>query len=1300
MLGPLLIWLLAPFAASHAADTPTPMGPGTPAAAVRGAPGELLFRARLDGPSADADFARGNPRSSLGRPLEGRPGRGDRGGALVLRDGERCEYEAAGNLDLSSATVSLWVRPETWQDSEGRYQKFFDVPGVHGGRPFDIYVDSPPGPRTARLVMILGYPQTTDYRLYQIHATADWKPGVWHKIDVTWSPSRLAIYVDGQPGETLEIQDPQLPRDANSRFSLVPIFHHGDGRYHRGSDRSAIDQVEIHRGALGPDQILERYLADVEEPPQAPLVRVPRARTSVVIDGRASEPAWQEASQVPLLAEAETGFAASRVAHTRLVYGEEALFLSFSSDPPAPASVAVPALAGGEPRADAFLLWLRAPSGALSEWSLTAAGARRRQADGGWAVDPQARFAQTTTSDAWTVELALPWAVLGSDRPRPGDEWSADLGRRWARAAGGSFTACWVSGGAEERSTRPRGRLLFDEEQSGVRLTLGDRLCCGSLDGEAEAEGGGRVRLALQASGDEVFQRQKTFVAGQRFAEPIVLGGPGELAITIDDAKRREALALRVPVLARRLLDVTPLPRPEEGRLGLEIGLSSLAADWLGDGEQARLRVALEGPAGERGEREVPLGAALETLSLPFAFAAGEHRLRVTLVPSDGRSPLQQETPLRVPPLPWAGSRLGEGDEVLEPWTPIVQEAPDALSVWGRRYAFDGPLLRGVTQQGRELLRAPIQLRITTERGSGALRTIRSQVRRSGPQRVESEGRGDFGAEAGMGVGWSTWTEYDGLSVARITLEPPPGGLRVDSLVLEIPLRPDVVRHLRGSREGGGLRTGRVAWNGQAWRSGFEPFVWVTNEEEGFLFFSESEANWVYDPGARVVSVYGGAVARIELAPIRRPVRVDRPLRYEFGFQATPVKPLAADRREWNFGGHVLARHQNALNWFPGYAVQDGLFEPARPADLRLADERWRARGVRVLYFGTTGAMPDHNPVFELFEPLWRGTWAASYPNQDSAATALRPAFPGSYGLVGVCPGAESFQDMVVHQAASLLRETGAAGIYTDTDDLFADDNTRHGHGFRDAFGRSGLSWPFLDKRRLAKRLAAVVRTAGPGRRYWMSHAHARLVPPVHGFADFFLPGEELNEVAKADPWLYADSLDEAAWRVEYRGESSGLVHVLLPELPVQRTTASHPEARAASEALLGLAAVHDVNVENGFIDTEAIGDYWQLRERLGLASAEFVGHWRPDALVRAEPATVRASAYRTGRGLVIPVANPGPLPQEGRLVLDLERAKLRGSLRARDERRGRELGVQDGSLVVPLDARSYTFVTLRGDGA
>lgn len=351
-------------------------------------------------------------------------------------------------------------------------------------------------------------------------------------------------------------------------------------------------------------------------------------------------------------------------------------------------------------------------------------------------------------------------------------------------------------------------------------------------------------------------------------------------------------------------------------------------------------------------------------------------------------------------------------------------------------------------------------------------------------------------------------------------------------------------------------------------------------------------------------------------------------------------------------------------------------------------------RGVRPFYFGTTGATPDIDPTFRLFERFWRSAWSVSYPMKAEPDSTARDALP-EHRLAAVCPGDSSFQDRMLYDAEDLLRSIHAIGLYTDTDEIFSDDNELHGCGFEDAFGKRGVTWTILKKRRFAKQLAALLRNVGGERRYWMSHAHARLVPPVHGFADFFYPGEELTSALARDPWFYVTGLDEVAWRVEYRGESTGIVHVFLPEFLRGSGKREHIEQAQPTESMLSMAAVNDVNVSSAWTNPEAVGVHWGLRARLGLVNATFVGYWRADCPVRALDPEGRASLYHTRKGPVLVVANRAAAARPLAVSVKPGELGLDGSFRARDERSGSLLEVQGERIMVPLDGRTYTYVSL-----
>jgi Family of unknown function (DUF6067) len=151
-----------------------------------------------------------------------------------------------------------------------------------------------------------------------------------------------------------------------------------------------------------------------------------------------------------------------------------------------------------------------------------------------------------------------------------------------------------------------------------------------------------------------------------------------------------------------------------------------------------------------------------------------------------------------------------------------------------------------------------------------------------------------------------------------------------------------------------------------------------------------------------------------------------------------------------------------------------------------------------------------------------------------------------------------------------------------------------------------------------------------------------------------------------------------------------------LPEFWRGSGKREHLDQAQPTESLLGMAAVNDVNVSSAYANLEAVGEYWALRERLGLIESEFVGHWRPDCPVRALSPEARASLYRGARGAVAVIANRAATEKTVEVRLELQALGLEGGVVARDERRGKPLEVRGDKLAISLGPHSYSYVTLR----
>ncbi len=1187
------------------------------------------------------------------------PGVGGRGKALLLRPGDECAFPAAGHANPRAGTLSFWARPQDWSDGEGRYQVLFEWSGNAGGDPFELYVDSPAEAGTVRLVVAFGAGRDPDRQLFQISAPVTWRAGLWQKVDVSWDEHEIVIYGNGVAGDRLPLETVRLPAPAEGRFRITP----GPGLGQR-ADATAVDEVELWDAALPADRIAKRHTAWSATPLAPAALRAPRITETPRIDGGLGDPVWARATRVPLVADAETGFAGLLVAHAAFAWSQDALWVALE----APLTDAT----------DAFELAL-APRAGNRARSLRITPAGLGEEDAG--AEASAEAAARSSTEIWTAELAIPWELIGVPG-RDARELRLDLVHRPA-APGALGVGARLAGAS----------LTLGEEGEGVRIAGGPELALGRLELELERSAGAEAELTLTRQG-RPWRRSVRVRSREELREQLPAPADGVLTIDVRDAAGRTLARLESRVAPLDVPGLLPVPDTRARRLGIELDLGWLDGRWQKAlaARRASARLVDRGPELVEGPLPVELREGRGRVQLASGLEPGRHELALELASADETLTFTRR--LDPPELPWLGTKVGESEGVLDPWLPLGWDDDATVRVWGRRYGFAGPLIARVEGRGGPMLRAPMELRLQTAAGVSRLRTSASEVTKRSAARAEFRGSGSFDV-AGVEVAWQTSIEYDGLVLTTLTLAPKAAGTRVDQLVLEVPLESRLVKYLRGTRRGSAIWRGRVPWNGRRFQSAFEPFLWVTNEEEGFLWFSESAANWVGAERRGAVEVRGGPDAGVTLRLIGEPVELPGPLTYTFGFQATPVKPMLADARAWNFGmAGKPTSHERAIAYFDTFAVADGLWELQRPMAVAEFDRQLARRGTRPFYYGAVSATPDFDPVFRLFAPLWRSAWSVGYPARAHPDSAARDAIP-EHRFAAVCPADPDWQDRMLFDADRLLRATGGIGVYTDTDEVWADDNPRHGCGYVDAFGKRGVTWGILAKRRFAKRLATLLRSSPGGRAYWMSHAHTQLVPPVHGFADFWYPGEELTGNVSRSPWFYMDGLDETAWRVEYRGESSGIVHVLLPELERGggRVTVEDP---AYTESLLAMAAVNDVNVSSPYTNVMATGEYWGLRERLGLVPAEFVGHWRADCPLRALSSDGRASLYRTRRGPVLVVANRAAVAHAVDLDLNAKALRLSEDFVARDERSGQTLERRGDRLVVPLPARSYTYVSLR----
>lgn len=1264
---------------------------------------ELIFHASYDRYHANAEFAKGDAASSLQASLELRSTEGVRKSGLLVEEGETCTYAVKDNFDAQGATISMWVKPKNWSASDRRYHHFFQVAAQNPKSRISLYV---PGTGTVSLYMAFGTRGTADFRTFNVAAPVAWKIDEWHKLDASWTATRMRVYVDGQLGGELDLPDIELPSFADRRFQICTPWQGKNSRTHRRNDLTVADEVKIFRGTLTSGQIASAYAGDktaLSGTVEAPMVRVPLLKdASPTVDGNLDEPAWRAAAAVPVRTGSD-GFPYQHSCRALLTRDTDALYIAFAAPVLGHPPVTTASQRDGK-------LW-EDDSFELLLWPDPKAEGKRYQIivnsrgvtydaeghDAGW--NPALQAKGHVDEKQWTVELRLPFADLGR-APKADASWRANLCRNWWQApphkpvftAWADFSGSYWDG---------KGTLLFGNNPGGVQMSLGDDISAGILDGALR--NGGNVPLQAtvraQRKNGQPFERKLTLAPGADEKLHGSLAGFRETVlstqVTSHDGRQLWArFATRLYV--KQPIEVAYVPDVLGRRLTVQIDLGNLdpRRKRAVEAGEAELYVTATPPGdGPSTSRTFRVRELRTDCTMPINWVDGEYTFDFSLK-APGLTPVSAAGALVKPPTPWLTANAGVSNQVLTPWTPI-DVAGNTASCWGRAYRIHGPLPVSIVNQGREQLPAPARLLLRTPQQESALTVEAHKRTKTENHRVEYEGQGSFPGAGGR-VTWQTSIEYDGLVVSDLTLYPPPNGWEIETLVLEIPLRADLVRYIRVPK--------RVPWDGKAWRSGFQPYVWVGNDTEGFDWFFDSDANWVFDPDDKPTKItVEGDTATVRLRILTKATHAEKPMRYRFGFQATPIRPLMSNWRAFRYNSHPM-KHLTHIGYSASQSTQFALYDVAHPEIYgpRRKKALAKPKSERVPCFVYGGALctPNKNPTFDFFKPLWLNPFGGGFFNQRRKPHPLKPEGDTfAYDLIRVSQ-ASSYTDYLMWQAENLTKNYGVSCFYTDMDRLAPDANRLHGCGYTDAFGKSGATYHIVERRAFYKRLATIARNAPEGPGLYMAHSHDNLVLPYHGFADLFFPGEQYTHQLYKKPFFYLEELDPLAWRVELGSKASGINHVFLPEFVRGSGDPNHRRIPGPTESLLAMTSVHDVVSSAAYCHDPTVEEYWAIQIRTGLDrdDTRFVGYWREDCPVSSPDKAIRASVYLPkDKPAVIALANTNAETITAQLKIDRKVLGLNeGTITATDERSGKTLTLRDGLLQSPLPPRNYTLISLK----
>lgn len=613
-------------------------------------------------------------------------------------------------------------------------------------------------------------------------------------------------------------------------------------------------------------------------------------------------------------------------------------------------------------------------------------------------------IAVTQDDAAWAGVAVVPFTSLGTSAPTDGQVWGfnacVDRSPQQRPQAGGAQEDCnitWCNLGQASTFHSPAtfGHLVF---RSSMPLQLTDlgtpwwRAL--TLQGCSPATG---VSASLSQAGQPPLWSHQQQAGPEQFATGPQELPPGDYTLSLGAAAHdRPVAAMPVSFRAAPLLDcqVETLAL----RQVLEVGARLECVDCP---DRAEVTAALLGPDGDvlrAGKLTLIQGASPQPLRWSLAgLLDGACRI---VLQDEARPEVRADVPYTPPQRPsWLGSKAGIYDDshVPEPWTPlqVTDRSPLRIDCWGRRYTIaPSGLLAHVASRGQSLLAAPMTFSAEVNGRPVQWQRAQPKVRRVAKGAVEFTTRQ---TGSGLHLACHGRMEFDGFIKLRVRIKGTRNVTGLDKLALSIPFRKSVARLVHHHpKPSVWVSVDMKRFNSRAvtprgWTSPFLYYVWVGDEEKGLQWLCESDENWhPADPDKAIELAPDGRSMALRLNLVGKPISLDEPLEYVFAFQASPVKPMPADYRDWHYAqvayygmekapyrsrgvqravsypaaGNILSERGTLEvtvepkfdSTAPG-EVNRGLFELRWPADTRLEPERgvwlyWNQddKGMRVVF--------------------------------------------------------------------------------------------------------------------------------------------------------------------------------------------------------------------------------------------------------------------------------------------------------------------------------------------------------------
>lgn len=1207
----------------------------------------VLFYASFDNGLA-ADYSAGNPQPTLSANAELAEGKSGKG--YVQNGVGSLRFACAKNILPDTGTVAFWVKPVNWDGTDSIFRHFFAVGGLgKGQRHMQLYRYYRSG-----LIWLVRNPAVKgNFSIGMSNEFRRWKKGEWHHLAITWDKNtkEVRLYCDGKFARGVYNADyfPAEAANLGGEFVLNTLVNAPNNDI---ESRTVIDDFYIFDRAVGERQIAE--LMNVGIKSSAPEFTLSVVGKAPKIDGRIAPGEYDEFFSTNTFVELGKAGFYPRECRAFVGYDAENLYVTMQSRTKG-GDMNIEILAQRTKRDsdvwldDAVELQIIPGNGELVQIVVNSIGTIYDIKSGKKDFDGNYEIANLIEGAWWVCEMKIPFRALGAAPPKIGDKWRMHIARDWKNPfvfaslsdcmdfSNAATTPIWTFGGhvgAELRLNleyilQQRAALdytLLNNTSQNIGATA-EVYLTRRADNQAEVVASREINAAPGGKGKAVLSRDLTSVDYGKFQNLLGIRLVGDDGTVYQ--KSEYVLKVFPPM---ELFGALLLDRKE---FLLKIDLAGLAQN-LSDVKLACKILKAEKVIDSFVYEPIP-ARQIERFFKPVSWDEGsQYTLSVDVIErKNGKTVLSKSIGFGVPKKEaWNDFAGGTDHSVPPPWTP-VKRTGNTVGVWNRDYRL-GPLglPAAIMENGKEnLLASGAALNMIDRNGKKAewVGKLTFGNDNADETTFNWSGRaGDFDAKLAGRI------EFDGFTWYELSLTPRSENASLDALSLEFSIPESLADFTQINRFGSAYAElhkssdvpPKMPWMRQ---------ILFGNDKRALAFYMETDKNFVpeHSPGAvefiRKKNVYCFSMNFVE-----QKTRPGRELRFGFGFQAAPVKPLLKNWQNLlqNYTGEFRKEINLAHIW--SWSRWYGFMRPINEKSFskNLANLTRLYPGIKIQPYLCQYILSMLAPEYKLYSEEW-----AIWPKME--LMEYGPNYPGK--SIVACMGPDSYRSFWLYSFSRFIDDYPLVnGVYWDSIDPVACRNVYHGHGWTDSEGKNHPTNDILHYRDFYKRVYKMLKAKHPDA-VITGHCSARRFLPTLAFCDVLYDGEQFVSNVSGNP-NYCFTINEDYCRAFF-GTQFGFPSMLLPAYyNNEKYVAS---VREPTESLWLFATLYNFLVHSHRLNNQVTDEVLAITRPFNLSEAEYIAPHdaRREEIFKLTPATgdLRAAIYRKVNGkMLIAVGNFG----------------------------------------------------------